>query len=206
MPVNIFDLSYLDIDCKGTFSEENQQRRKILMEGLRILEKVNWPLTVVIPAGHTLRINNPNLSYVYINSVVNNDERFKIRFKFYKRNMMIPCRNNVVQGAIYFAIWSGCKTVGLIGAEYNFFRSVELKANGDVVVKIPHSFEEEKIFSEWVLNEEYEGRNGVVSSFLRRTSETLAGYNYLKEYADMENVIITNYSTGTMIEAFQLKE
>lgn len=183
------------------------ERKNIITENMKILEDVDWPLYMIIPMGKTLNVNNANIHYIYLNTIVNSE--LKNRFWFYDRNMMNPSGNTVGHSSIYFGIMSGYKIIGIIGNEYNFFKEIELMKDGKVTMNLRHSYQENAVMNKWILNEDSlysNAREGVVASFLRRISDSLAGFSYLREYADYRGVRVINYSKGTMIDAFEIAE
>lgn len=183
------------------------KRKNIIDENLKILEKVDWPLFMIVPMRKMINVDNANIHHIYLNTIVNSV--LKQRFWFYDRNMMNPCGNSVGHSSIYFGIMSGYKTIGIIGNEYNFFKEIELMEDGRVTMSLSHSYKSNAVMDEWILNDDSiycNAREGVVSSFLRRVSDSMAGFSYLREYADYRGARVINYSKGTMIDAFDIAE
>ncbi len=199
----IMDWGYFGKNVWGDRSSE--ERLSVINENLKILKEVNWPLTMIIPCGKTLDIVNPNISYIYLNASIC-DKKIKCKYYLYDKNIMNPCNNTVTHSAIYFGIMSGYKRIGLIGADCNFVKNIEVDPDGQVSMFIPHSFEDQEFMEKFYLNEiqMFQSDEGVVSACLKRESETVGGYMYLRDYADYKKVKIFNYSKGTLIDAFEI--
>ncbi len=201
----IMDSYYFDRECTTPDQIERFESSRANRE---ILNTVDWELNLIVPCTVSLEwLDNPKIKIIRLNSVAYNRDDLKSRFSYYKKNWMNPGRNNVVQGALYFAITFGYKQIALLGGEFNFWKDVYLSKDRHVIQEVEHCYEANKVERIYDLDEDYGGRReGTMAVYLACLSESFSIYSYIREYADMMGARIVNYSEGTMIEAFEIAE
>lgn len=201
----LMDSYYFD---KNAVTADEIKRLQNYKEKRKILNEVDWKMVLIIPGGVSVDwLNNPTIEVVRLNTIAMNREDFPRRFWFYQKNWMCPGRNNVVHSALYFAITFGYRQIALVGGEFNYWKNVYLNRERHVIQEIEHCYEASMLERRYDLEEDYHGhREGTMYAYLLRLADTFSIYHFIREYADMMGARITNYSEGTMIEAFEIAE
>lgn len=172
----------------------------------RNLEKVTWPLTLLVPSKmkhfvKPLVMSSENIKLRYFN--LTPVEGFKwLNHLFFKGGLGMPRPRNVLIPAIMEGIRLGYRKIYLCGADHSWTKTLHVDDDNTVVSIQPHFYED---------NEEERKRVKETYKDLRLHdvlgSMTVAFRSYweIAGYADIRGVEIINASPGSMIDAFRRK-
>ncbi|HII95034.1 MAG TPA: hypothetical protein HA367_04775 [Candidatus Methanofastidiosum sp.] len=155
----INDIKNLDLLCVNYFALENQAFFDLkpkfyclidpaflnITEGrvhalIEIFEQVDWEMTLVIPQKWLLLVNNKKITRFSISSIYYSGKWF--RTKLVSNNIVNIGHQNVINGAIQFAISAKYKVIYLIGVENDWHRELFVNRNNDVLRKTKHFYGE----------------------------------------------------------------
>ena len=207
---------YITVDPRS-FNEEFPEKDDNLRTKIRrnseyqLFNQVDWPMTVIVPdfmQNVETIIDNNNIRLFHINSQVYNNTFYTRRFEAYDKNKLIPNMDSVGHAALYFGLMYGYKDIGIIGNDNDFWRELRTDCDNRAYYSVPHAYYEVNDTTRYYLENSrfYDKRAGAISGFLKYIASEYAGYMYIREYADYKGAKITNYATGSSIEAFTKKD
>lgn len=175
----------------------NPEKEKVV----EILERIDWECYVVTTVLADFGIKNNNVHYIRLSCF---GTKYKSnRLFLLRRNWANLGMNNVIHGALYFAITFGYKNIAILGCTYKNL-NMHMEEDGLHILEHNHYYnlkQEEFVLSNEDLSKRNESYIGQISKRAVISSECL--WN-LKEYARLQGAVLTNYSRGSMIDAIPM--
>lgn len=164
-----------------------------------ILERVNWNCYVVTTIFADFEVNNSNINYIRLNFLFR--KYSDILYPLFKRNWINMGFHNVIQGALFFCITFGYKTIAMLGCPYKHLK-FHMETDGMHIEEHMHYYDE-KPYMVFIPNEELEKKNPCFTmSLYKRSYESARILWDLKRYALKEQAQIINYSEDSEIDVF----
>ncbi len=165
---------------------------------------VDWELNLYFPieskGSKVLKqLENPNLIIHFYRTHEAKGFDFW-RFFLYRKNIASPKIQNVVHAAIYLAILSGSKRIDLFGVEHSWLPSIFIDENNRVCYNNDHFYSDGDGLKVW---KNFKGENYILHDLLLDLHHTFKSYHTLSQYANYSGCEITNYTSGSFIDAFK---
>lgn len=175
----------------------NTEKEKIVA----ILEKIDWECYVITSVLADFGTKNPYVHYIRLSCL---ETKYKPnRLFLLKRNWATMGMNNVIHGALYFAITFGYKNIAILGCTYKYL-DMHMEEDGLHILEHNHYYnlkQEEFVLTNEDLSKRNESYIGQISKRAVTSSECLWNLN---KYARLQGAVLTNYSRGSMIDAIQM--
>lgn len=198
-PIYYDDSSWERLDVQPWMQEDILNVRKILNE-------ISWQcniITSVLADFENVGVNNPCLSYIRLS--IWSKEYSIFWHGAFKRNLLNFGSNNVIMGALFFAITFGFENVALLGCP-NKSLWYEMKVDGIHIHEHMHYYDKERE-EDFIPNDKIINKYGSFSMRLnKRAYENCKTMYSLHKYAIKMNCSIINYSEGSMIDTIQQGE
>jgi len=168
-----------------------------------VLSEIDWPCTIVTSVLENFRnigVKNTNLSYLRLS--IFKTKYKKIKLNLFKCNIANFGTNNVIMGALYFAITFGYLQVAILGCPYRDV-NYDMQPDGLHIHEHLHYYDLEReevlipydeLFSE---NESFSMKNH------KRGYEGSKTMWQLRKYAELLGAKVTNYSEGSQIDSIR---
>lgn len=184
------------------FAETQHENVVKLWENLT--GKVNWPMTIFVPAKYKEFLNassNPNLHIEWFNPV--GVEGFKwIENAAFSSGRGMPRPRNVLIVAIMVAIKMGYRTIYLTGADHSWTRTLEVSEENMVISVQPHFYKDNEAEHSRIASVYKDIR---LHQILHSFYIAFRSYFAIKRYADSHGIHIYNATPGSFIDAFERK-
>ena len=168
-----------------------------------ILEQINWNCYVITTVLADFEVQNANVNYIRLNFLFGGYSR--LMHSLYKRNWVNPGFHNVIQGALYFAITFGYKTIAMLGCPYRHLK-FHMEKDGLHIEEHMHYYDE-KTYYTFIPNEELQQKNSCFTMNLyKRAYQSSKILWDIQRYAAKEQAEIINYSEDSEIDVFQVGE
>ena len=172
----------------------------------RISNEVNWPMKLIIPK-----------TYIKSSLVAELRENKKISFEFFSYKPIIggtmdfsanlfslglasPHFKNVLVASIYYGILLGYRNLNIFGADHSWHEEMRLNKNKTLEISDRQFYSGDV---NWIVQNENKDKSLRPKIKLKRISEVLESYDYLKLYAKKRNVEIRNLSSKSWIDTFK---
>lgn len=175
----------------------NPEKKKVV----DIIEKIDWECYLVTSVLADFGIKNKNIKYIQL-SCFSASYQKNLRSLF-EKNLLNCGINNVIQGALYFAITFGYKNIAVLGCTY---KNLEMFMDVDGLHILEHNHYYDLKKKEIILtNEELDKRErGFTENLNKRAYFSSKILWDLKKYAKDQGCEVTNYSQGSMIDAIKM--
>lgn len=175
----------------------NYEKEKVV----RILEKVSWRCYLVTSVLADFGIVNDNIQYIRLSCFAKKYR--KPLLALFQKNYINFGIYNVIQGALYFACTFGYDNVAVLGCTY---KNLEMFMDTDGLHILEHNhyydLNQEEII---ITNEELDCRKtSFISDLDKRSYESSRILWDLKQYAQIMNTEIINYSEGSMVDSIKM--
>lgn len=173
----------------------NTEKEKVVT----VLEKIDWECYLLTSVLADFGLKNQNIKYVRLSCF--EVAYHKWALPLYKKNLVNMGLYNVMQGALYFAVTFGFKTIAVLGCTYKQ-ADLHIEEDGLHIEGYPHYYNLDRtheIIPIEVLNKLKESS---VAQIYARGYKSLMCFWNLKKYADLFGAQIINYSEGSAIDAF----
>lgn len=170
-----------------------------------VLRTVDWPMTLYVPAerkaSKLLEGLPAGVTVKYFN-LTPVEGWSAIRDALYRKGLGMPRPRNVLIPSIMIGIREGYRTIGLVGADHSWSKTLWVTDNNRVVSVQPHFYKDnekerervESVYKDIRLHQIYE-------SF----AVAFRSYFAIEEFAKKEGVQIWNCTPGSFIDAFPRK-
>ena len=166
---------------------------------LDCLEKVDWKLIILCPAGKRLHLKNNNISYSWINYNINPFPFVnKLVSFFYKKNILSYGCYNVVLGALYYFISCKYDNIYIAGVDMSDFKNLYVDNNNRVYVNTTHSYGSTRYY----FDEMPEHNVFCFCEILSSYQKVFVSFDCAKKYADRMKVNVRNLSIDSYIDSF----
>lgn len=162
------------------------------------LNKVSWNMKYICYKKHHLPLNNPNISYSYINKNFFSYDYSKLIKNLLDNNKATFGYQNVIIAAIYYFIMSEVDEVVLTGVENDWHRELVVDQNNDVFREMTHFYGNEKIN----VTELGEIKKGELFNYFKFYYLTLYQYYLLSKYAEDSKTKVVNSTVNSYIDVF----
>lgn len=176
----------------------------VYMETMNNLNKVDWPLTVIMPMYFgqknfvTDTVVNDMVKFKFFNTEHNNITEFSNNILYkWASNELCPRVQNVIIGVIYFAINIGIKNIFLSGVEFDLFKTYIVDENNMLYRNKNCHFYDEANKTELIaipMN---------MKESLQRFIYALNSFEMLKEYAKYAGCNIYNLTLNSYIDVYK---
>lgn len=166
-----------------------------------ILERVNWECYVVTTVFADFEVKNDNIKYIRLNFLFKGYHDFL--YPLFRRNWINMGFHNVIQGALFFAITFGYKTIAMLGCPYKHLK-FHMETDGMHIEEHMHYYDKEP-YMVFIPNDELEQKNPCFTMNLyKRAYESSKILWGIKRYALREKAQIINYSEDSEIDVFSV--
>lgn len=180
-----------------------------------IKRKTTWPIKFFIPSTARNAVLIPLLQenkYISINFYFSGwqDIGKKTKFEAWDENLIHPPAQNVLNVAIYLALYWGYKETYLIGADSSFLEDLRVDQNTNELFTIDrHFYDNKKVYSDKKLIESKRGRvmnNWTLHDLIHAYGRMFEHYYELKQYADYKGLKVYNASEYSWINVFERRK
>lgn len=169
----------------------------------KIYEDTKWLLTLFIPWSNAynqswLKSNEfINVVHVNANAYVGPEQ---YRIDSYEHNLAMPIVYNVLNMALYIAIFMGYQQVELYGAEHSWTRMIFVGDDNKLYWKDSHFYDKEPVTESAILKED--GSSYKMHEMMYEYYMVFKCYWELRELAEKHGCHITNCTPNSFIDAF----
>lgn len=188
-----------DFRNPGLNEAPNDEGRIVGIQLMENFKKVNWKMTLFVPAIFNNKIfrscfdDNSNIRVVPFYSTRILGYNWFCNY-MYKRAQGVPSSRNVIIPALLLMILAGYKTIYLYGCEFSWTKTMDVDPdNGRMFFNDSHFYKKEEI--------RYFGK-GAYLWWLKAISEMLEGVEKIALFANTRGVHIINRTKGSFIDAF----
>lgn len=173
----------------------NTEKQKVVA----VLEKIDWECYLLTSVLADFGLKNTNIKYIKLSC-------FEVPYRrwlmpVYKRNLVNMGLYNVMQGALYFAVTFGYKTIDILGCTYKQ-ANMYIEEDGLHIEGYPHYYNLDRTHEIIPMETVCKLKESSVARIYLRGYDSLMCFWNLKKYADAFEARITNYSEGSAIDAF----
>lgn len=167
----------------------------------RLETVVTWPMTLYVPVGASVRLNNPSIRIERFNFV--GVEGFDgLENWAYRHGLGMPRPRNVLIPAIMTGMLAGYRRIVIIGADHSWLRTLSVDDANRVVTVQPHFYKDSDVEKERVTAVYRDVRlHDILMSF----HVAFKSYHTIGRYARSTGVEIINSTPGSFIDAFTRK-
>lgn len=186
---------------------EMMNKRNLIFNAIN--EKTSWDLIILTPYScyqtrlfQTLFRNNNKIQVIAFNDT-KIEGLNSVNHIFFKRNLGMPCPQNVLIPALYLAINIGFKNISLLGAEHSWTKNLTVDDDNIVCLLDSHFYdnEDKKIMPLYNVAGEIYKMHEILVDY----AKMFESYHVLRKYAEYRHVSIYNYTPGSFIDAFERK-
>lgn len=166
--------------------------------------KVNWPMTIFVPAKYKNVISEPsktNLHIEWFNPIGVEGFRW-IENAAFSSGRGMPRPRNVLIVAIMVAIKMGYRSIYLTGADHSWTRTLEVSEDNTVISVQPHFYKDNEAEHNRIASVYKDIR---LHQILHSFYVAFRSYFAIKRYADSHGIHIYNATPGSFIDAFERK-
>ncbi len=165
------------------------------------LNSVDWPMTLFVPHGVAVPVNNPMITVRRFN-MVGIDGIKKLRHAAYSRRLAMPRPRNVLIPSIMIGIWLGYKNIYIVGADHSWTRTLDVNERNEVISVQPHFYADDDKEKRRV-NAEY--LNYPLHQIIHSFYVAFRAYHDIEQYARTKGIAIYNATPESFIDAFARK-
>lgn len=165
------------------------------------LNGVDWPMTLFVPFGSKVQIDNPRVKIEHFPMIAVEGSRRLERWAYTARRAM-PRPRNVLIPSIMIGIWLGFKEIYLTGADHSWPKTLSVTDKNEVVSVQPHFYEED---SHELKRIRVTQMNMKLHELLRHWFVAFRSYHQIQRWAETANVNIYNATPDSFIDAFPRK-
>lgn len=192
-----------DLDTDQPHFLEIFNSRKKLFD--KILEFTDWPLTIYVPFAFKMSIlykecGNKFIKFIFFNSVPIQGFKWFIHFGLINRLALLKS-SNVLTPAIYYAIFSGFKTVYLSGADHSWLNAISVSHDCELQMAQIH-FDEKQVSYKPVYLTPDKSSPVKLHELLYVYSNVFNNYWILSDLAKKRNCKVINLTMDSYIDAF----
>ncbi|MBO7537959.1 MAG: DUF115 domain-containing protein [Prevotella sp.] len=207
---------YVFADPAFFYIPENQ-RHSIEFLFYNILTKTNWPLQIIIPLSakgapsiiHLHENNNIKIDYYFDGNQKYATKKMS-RFEAWNYNYIAPPVQNVLNLALYLAIYWQYNEIYLIGADSSFLEDIYVDQTTNEIFTIDtHFYKRERVYKDKDLFDRIKGRNRsnrTMHDLIYKHGKMFEYYYDLKKYAEYRGVKVYNASEYSWINVFERKK
>jgi hypothetical protein len=184
--------------------------RDVEEESIAIIEtlvaKTSWKIDIVIPSQFRnnerviLLKSNPFINVLFVNTIVNSKcESDEEKFKLFNLNEISAPAQNVLNTAVYLAIFWKYNTIVLIGAELSMHKYMEVDAKTNMLYGEAHSY---GYSSRIQYKDTMQGIPFKLHEMFSCITRMFELFWLLREYAEYNSVKVFNASAISYIDAF----
>ncbi len=188
-------------DVEDDFLEKRQR----IFESLAA--KTGWTLDFFIPVParknpwwKKVLETNPHIQIHFYNTMPV-EGFWSFRNFLMDRKCGMPRPHNVIITALMNAIWSGWKTIYLIGAEHNWLKDVSIDEQNRVYLTLRYFYNEQN--AQPVIIKNLGKGQRKLHEILEKFYWSFKGYHDIRRWAEPKGVRIINITPGSWIDAFE---
>lgn len=164
----------------------------------RLSTLVDWPMTLYLPMGKHLGLNNPNIHTEHFNFLGIEGPEWLTR-RAYRAGRGMPRPHNVLVPAIMTAIKAGYRRIAIAGADHTWLQTLSVDDDNRVVTVQPHFYKDNSEEKARVTSVYKDVRlHDILESF----RVAFRSYHGIARFAAAEGVEIINATPGSYIDAF----
>jgi len=171
----------------------------------KILEKTTWSMYLIIPCKQKLDDEFRNNKYVHVVEI--NDVAYagprEYRDYCFDHNLALPAVFNVLQMALYCAIYMRYEKIELYGVSHDWIKYTEVGEDNHLYRCEPHFYDNGK--PKRILMQQPDGSYHKLHEMLYEYATIFMKYWEYKELAERRNCKIINCTKGSYIDAFERK-
>lgn len=168
--------------------------------------ETTWKMQIFIPKWvnyQTIRkrITNPNVEIIALKVFQTDSRNKKELFKKYDSGLFGPYQGNVLNYAIYIAIWCGYSKIRLFGCDLSLHLDLEVdQANNNLNLRYRYFGKEDRI--ERFMKNPQKSEPQTMSSVMTTAARTFAAHAALASYAEYKRVKILNCASFSLIDSY----
>ncbi len=197
------------------FDIPDNQKESIERLFNNITDKTNWQMRIIIPitAKDSILVDrlksNKTLEIDYYLNYYQKCYRIT-KFQAWDKNLIGPPAQNVLNVALYLALFWGFKETYLIGADSSFLEDLRVDQQTNELFTIDtHFYNNNKVYSDKKLFDVKRGRvrsDWKLHDLIYAHGRMFEYYSDLREYADYKGLKIYNASEYSWINVFERKK
>lgn len=161
------------------------------------LEKVTWPMEIIVPQGSKVSVVNDRLRIVPLSRFgVVGDALFGLQYWLYRRNLVTVGFQNVVIGAGFYFITRRVPRLYYAGIDMSEFRIYHVDEDNRIYGNYVHSYGQSSEYQTDVAKGEFYRLLGMYQNMF-------AQFHYLALYARRQGVPVTNLSVDSYVDVFE---
>lgn len=186
-------LCLLDPSFYRTTGEISLEKQK--KELWETIGQVDWKMSIIGYWGNRIPVNNPKIDYIGLNTIPYTCSFLK---KFlYTNNLANFGFQNVVLGALYYAVVSGIKEIYLAGVDNSEFTNLEVDEKNEAYVRYEHFYGVDRGRCFGIKKGEFYLR---MADYQRTFEQYYNASEYVKKYTD---AVIVNLNPYSYVDVFE---
>ena len=180
-----------------------------------IVIKTKWPMKIIVPLsakGAALLSNldnNKNIDLLYYFNSWQEIDRLT-KFEAWDQNLIGPPAQNVLNVALYLALFWNYKETYLIGADSSFLEDLRIDQETNEIYSVDnHFYNRKEVYRDKKLLNSKLGRpmsGWTLHGLIYAYAKMFDGYFELKKYADYKGLSVYNASEYSWINVFERKK
>ena len=188
------------------FIISNDRSDKVDSTIKRINNEVNWPMKLIVPK---IYIKSSTISELKRNKFISFEffsykpiigGTMGVSANLFSLGLASPHFKNVLVASIYYGILLGYRNLNIFGADHSWHEEMRLNNNKTLEISDRQFYSGEV---NWIVQNKNKDISLRPKTKLKRISEVLESYDYLKLYAKKSNVEIRNLSSKSWIDSFK---
>lgn len=161
------------------------------------LEKVTWPMEIIVPQGSKVPLGNDRLRIVPLSKFgAAGDALFGLQYWLYRRNLVTVGFQNVAIGAGFYFITRRVPHLYYAGIDMSEFRVYHVDEDNRIYGNYVHSYGQSTKYQTIVAKGEFYRLLGMYQNMF-------AQFHYLALYAHRQGVPVINLSVNSYVDVFE---
>lgn len=166
-----------------------------------------WKMQIFIPKwvnDETIRskITNPNIEILELKLFQSHAKKDREIFRKFDTGYFGPHPCNVLNYAVFIAIWAGYQEIRLFGCDLSLHLDIEVdQESNDVNLRFRYFGRKDRVERFMINPQKREPQT--MSSVMATTARTFAAHDVLNRYAERQGVRILNCASFSLIDAYQ---
>lgn len=161
------------------------------------LEKVTWPMEIIVPQGSKVSVGNDRLRIVPLSKFgAAGDALFGLQYWLYRRNLVTVGFQNVAIGAGFYFITRRVPKLYYAGIDMSEFKQVFVDEQNRIYIDTVHSYGTKRAYRAGL-------KPGELYRLMGEYQLLFAQFRYLSLYARRQGVPVINLSVNSYVDVFE---
>lgn len=165
-----------------------------------INKETTWNMQIFLPFGADESILKHFITNTKVEIIKFNVFSTKKTF-LYNLGYFGPAQCNVLLYAVYLSIWAKYKNIEIYGADLSFHKDVDVSQHDNSLIHVFKHFNKEDEVHKCMKNPE-RIEAFTMTELMQTTTDTFEAHELLELYANENNILITNKSSYSLIDAY----